>query len=77
MYQIFAGCKPMEKLDVKASYTIAYADELTIDNAGAKGIMHRDDYVTYLWTGDYFKGTDSSAKIDDNYLIMHKLTLMF
>jgi len=106
MYQIFAGCKPTEKLDVKVSYTIAYADELTIDNAGAKGIMHRDDYVTYLddnygselditaaykiydnleymlgfgylWTGDYFKGTDASARIDDNYLLMHKLTLTF
>jgi hypothetical protein len=106
MYQIFAGWRPVEKLDVKVSYTIAYADQLTIDNAGATGIMHRDDYVTYLddyygsefditatykiydnleymlgfgylWTGDYFKGTDSSATIDDNYLIMHKLTLMF
>jgi len=31
----------------------------------------------YLFVGDYFKGFDSDAKIKDNYLLMHKLTLMF
>jgi hypothetical protein len=31
----------------------------------------------YLFVGDYFKGFDSDAKTRDNYLLMHKLTLMF
>lgn len=31
----------------------------------------------YLWTGDYFKGTDPQTKLSDNYLLTHKLTLTF
>lgn len=31
----------------------------------------------YLWTGDYFKGTDPGTKLSDNYLLTHKLTLTF
>jgi len=31
----------------------------------------------YLWTGDYFKGYDPTAKVDDNYIFMHKLSLNF
>jgi hypothetical protein len=33
--------------------------------------------AAYLWTGDYFKGTDDRVKLSDNYLITHKLTLTF
>jgi hypothetical protein len=33
--------------------------------------------VGYLWTGDYFKGYDTTAQISNNYLISHKLTLNF
>ncbi len=32
----------------------------------------------YLWAGDYFKGVTPSANlVDDNYLLMHQLTLTF
>jgi hypothetical protein len=31
----------------------------------------------YLWTGDYFKGTDATVKLSNNYLVTHKLTLTF
>jgi hypothetical protein len=31
----------------------------------------------YWWVGDYFKGTSATNKIDDTYLLMHKLTLTF
>jgi hypothetical protein len=31
----------------------------------------------YLFTGDYFKGADASAKVSDNYLLINKLTLVF
>ena len=31
----------------------------------------------YLWTGDYFKGYDPLATVKNNYIVMHKLNLMF
>ena len=31
----------------------------------------------YLWTGDFFKGPDPNKKLDDDYTILHKLTLNF
>lgn len=31
----------------------------------------------YLWTGDLYKGTNTSYNVDNNYLITHKLTLTF
>ncbi|MCX7982854.1 MAG: hypothetical protein N2572_08100 [Syntrophales bacterium] len=31
----------------------------------------------YLWTGDYFKGYDPLAVVKNNYVVMHKLNLMF
>lgn len=94
LYQVFAGMKPLEKLNIRASYTLATADEKY--NGTVKTID--DDYGTefditatyklydnltymvgfgYLWTGDYFKADDSSAKIGDNYIVMNKLTLKF
>jgi hypothetical protein len=33
--------------------------------------------AAYLWTGDYFKGTNANVKLSNNYLITHKLTLTF
>jgi hypothetical protein len=31
----------------------------------------------YLWTGDAFKKTDANAKVDNDYILMNKLTLSF
>jgi len=31
----------------------------------------------YLFTGDYYKGKDSNNKVNDDYLVMNKLTLTF
>ncbi|HDQ04697.1 MAG TPA: hypothetical protein ENN23_09095 [Deltaproteobacteria bacterium] len=31
----------------------------------------------YLWTGDYFKETNSNASVSDNYLFLNKLTFTF
>jgi hypothetical protein len=31
----------------------------------------------YLWTGDYFKGTNPNARLSNNYLLTHTLTLTF
>ena len=90
-FQVHAGMKPMDKLDVRVSYAMASADEKPLGYAN-------DDYGTefditatykiydnlsymvgfgYLWTGDYFKGANAQAELDDNYLIVNKLTLKF
>ena len=33
--------------------------------------------VGYLVTGDYFKGSDASTKLSNDYIVMHKLSLTF
>ena len=88
--QIYAGFKPIPKLDVKASIAYAKADETPAgvdDEYGTEAditasykIYNNLEYMigaAYLFAGDYFKGTDAGYKIDDNYLLMHKLTLTF
>jgi hypothetical protein len=31
----------------------------------------------YLWTGDYFKGTNSANSVGNDYLLMNRLSLSF
>jgi len=91
--QIFAGIKPIPKLDLKVSYTVAQADK----DGAATGWQDRDlgseldltatykiydnlSYMVgfgYLWAGNYFKGTNPAATVDKDYLVTHKLTLTF
>ncbi|MBN2439253.1 MAG: hypothetical protein JXL20_11720 [Deltaproteobacteria bacterium] len=33
--------------------------------------------AAYLWTGDYFKGANANVKLDNDYMLMNKLTLNF
>ena len=93
MVQVFVGIKPVPKLDLKASFTMAQADK----DGAATGWQSKDygnelditatykiydnlSYMigfAYLWAGDYFKGTDSSKGVDNDYLLTHKLTLTF
>ncbi|MCG6534928.1 MAG: hypothetical protein L7F78_09605 [Syntrophales bacterium LBB04] len=91
--QIFVGVKPVPKLDIKASYTIAQADKdgastgwvsknygSELDVTATYKIYDNLSYMVgfaYLWAGDYFKGTDNARQIDNDYLITHKLTLTF
>ena len=91
LYQIFAGFSPMEKLALHASLTYAQADEKPLnyvddeygtefDITATYKIYDNLSYmvgVGYLSVGDYFKGTDASNQVDDNYLVMNKLTLKF
>jgi hypothetical protein len=93
-WQIFAGIKPIPKLDVKASFTNANLDQNPVANQNqlSKSIGSEFDlsatykiydnltYMVgfgYLWAGDAFQGSNSSAKIDNDYLLTHKLTLSF
>ena len=91
--QVFVGVKPMPKLDVKAAYAIATADKdgssanwrsrsygSELDITATYKIYDNLSYMVgfgYLWAGDYYKGTNAGATIDNDYLITHKLTLTF
>ncbi|HUH65053.1 MAG TPA: hypothetical protein VLZ07_01355 [Syntrophales bacterium] len=90
--QIFAGIKPVPKLDIKASYTTAQMDKDAVVGQVSKNIGSEFDisatykiydnlsYMVgfgYLWAGDAFKGSNAGAAIDNDYLITHKLTLSF
>ncbi|HUH65860.1 MAG TPA: hypothetical protein VLZ07_05455 [Syntrophales bacterium] len=91
--QVFVGMKPVPKLDIKASYTVAQADQngsstgwqsknygSEFDITATYKIYDNLSYMVgfgYLWAGDYWKGTNAAAQIDNDYLITHKLTLSF
>jgi hypothetical protein len=91
-WQIFAGIKPIPKLDVKASFTNASLDQNAVANQISKNIGYELDlsatykiydnlsYMVgfgYLFAGDAFKGTNAGATVDNDYLVTHKLTLSF
>ena len=91
--QVFVGIKPVPKLDLRASFTWATADrDVTASNWQSKDYGNELDITAtykiydnlsymvgfaYLWAGDYWKGTNSAASIDNDYLVTHKLTLAF
>jgi hypothetical protein len=91
-WQIFAGVKPIPKLDVKASFTNAGLDQNVVNNQISKNLGGELDlsatykiydnlsYMVgfgYLWVGDAFMGSNSSAQLSNDYLLTHKLTLAF
>jgi hypothetical protein len=91
--QLFVGVKPIPKLDIKAAYAIASADKdgastgwqsrsygSEFDITATYKIYDNLSYMVgfgYLWAGDYWKGTNAAANIDNDYLVTHKLTLTF
>ncbi len=90
--QIFAGIKPIPKLDIKASFTMASMDKDVVGGQVSRDIGNELDIsatykiydnlsymigFAYLWAGDAFKGSNSGASIDNDYLLTHKLTLAF
>ena len=51
-----------------------------IDLVGTYKIGNNLSYMLgfgYLFTGDYFKGFDSTTEVSDNYILINKLTLTF
>ena len=92
IYQGYVGVNPIPKLALKASYTYMKADESQpagyrdqhlgneLDITAAYKIYPNLEYMVgfgYLWTGDWFKGNSYHRSVDDNYLLMHQLTLTF
>ena len=88
-YQVYVGYNPIPKLALKAAFTYVKADETLpgyddhigneLDITAAYKIYPNLEYMVgfgYLWTGDWYKGTTSTS-VDDNYLLMHQLTLTF
>ena len=91
--QGFVGIKPIPKLDVKASVTWAKADKPVTSSGwvskdyGWEGdltatykIYDNLSYMVgfgYLWAGDFWKGTQASGNVSNDYLLTHKLTLSF
>jgi len=93
MGQVFFGIKPVPKLDIRASFTVAQADQPgaatgwqskdygnEFDLTATYKIYDNLSYMVgfgYLWAGDYWKGTNPAAQISNDYLVTHKLTLSF
>lgn len=89
-YQGYAGYKPIPKLELRAAFTYMKRDKnatIPDDDIGNEldvtasykiypNLMYTVGFG-YLWAGDFFKGTNSSAEIDDCYLLMHQLVLTF
>lgn len=91
LYQVRAGVRPTNKLDIMASLTYANADKkplnyvsndygYEVDVTATYKITNNLSYMLgagYLFTGDYFKGTNSANGVQNDYLIINKLALVF
>jgi hypothetical protein len=91
-FQLRAGARPIDKLDIMASVSFANADKkpradwlyndygYEIDVTATYKITNNLSYLLgagYLFTGKYFKGVSEAQNVHDNYLLIHKLTLTF
>ncbi len=90
LYQGFVGYKPIPKLDLMASFTYAALDKKgtyldrdlgeEIDLTATYKIYDNLTYMIgfgYLWTGDAWKGTNAANQTENDWLLMHRLTLTF
>ncbi|MBW6486744.1 MAG: porin [Syntrophobacterales bacterium] len=87
---VFANYKVTPKFSAGAALTYAKADKvaanwdkdygLEFDVTAAYKLYDNLTYMVgagYLWTGDYYKKGVAAAKVDDDYILMNKLTLSF
>ncbi len=93
IYQGYVGLNPIPKLALKASFTYMKQDEVLASTPGRDDHLGNEFDITaaykiypnleymigfgYLWTGDWFKGPTGAVQVEDNYLLMHQLTLTF
>jgi hypothetical protein len=91
MFKPYAGWKVNPQLEVVLQFAWLKADQkptgYTDDDYGREldlyanyKIYNNLTYTVgfgYFWTGNYYKGTDPSLNIDDNYLVMNALNLAF
>ncbi len=91
-FQVRGGIRPVEKLDIGMSVSYANAvvkptnDWLyndygwEVDLTGTYKITNNLSYMVggaYLFTGKYFKANSDSNEVQDDYLLLNKLTLTF
>ena len=90
-YQGRVGVRPIADLNIMASLAYAYADKkpsgylekdygMEFDVTATYKITNNLSYMLgagYLWTGDYFKYDSAANKVDDNFMVINKLTLTF
>jgi len=90
-YQGRIGVKPTAELDAMLSVSYSSADKkpsgynnseygFEVDLTGNYKITQNLSYMIgfgYLFTGDYFKGTDGLNEINDDFIVINKLTLTF
>ena len=90
--QLRAGVRPIDKVDITASVSYATADKkpaaawlyndygYEIDLTGTYKITNNLTYTlggAYLFSGKYFKGISDSNEINNNFMVINKLTLTF
>jgi hypothetical protein len=90
-FKPYVGWKANPNLEVVAQYGYMKAQQKPLGFQGDTYGSEFDLYATYkiynnlsytvgfgyFWTGDYFKGTNSSANITDTYIITNALNLTF
>lgn len=93
LYAIYGYFNPTKVTSVFARYTVMKADQAptatgwvsldygkVLDVQGIYKIFDNLSYIvtaSYLWTGDYWKGKDPNAKVDNNYFINHSIQIDF
>jgi hypothetical protein len=89
--QIRGGIKPLAALNIMASVSYAEAEQkptfvsnsaygTEIDLTATYKITNNLSYMLgagYLFTGDYYKGYSSNNKLNNDFLLINKLTLTF
>ena len=89
--QVRGGVRPIPALDLGISLSYAQADKKLfpemkkdygweLDVTANYKITNNLSYmlgVGYLWTGKYFRGDETDLNMQDNYLVINKLTLTF
>ena len=91
-FQVRGGVKPISALDIMASVSYANADKkptavwlyndygYEVDLTATYKITNNLSYMLgagYLFTGDYYKGTSDLNKLNNDFLVINKLTLTF
>jgi hypothetical protein len=90
-FQVRGGVRPIDKLDIMAAISYASADRkpanylhneygYEVDLTATYKITNNLSYmlgVGYLFTGDYYKGTSDANNLNNDYLVVNKLTLTF
>jgi hypothetical protein len=90
--QVRGGVRPIEKLDIGMSVSYAHADKALsaqwegrdygyeVDLTATYKITNNLSYMLgggYLYTGKYLKGTSGANEVENNFLVINKLTVTF